>query len=165
MLGKEVHSVLRSIQIVWSGYTPTTCSTFHLILDETKLSSSARIYGHSPYPDHLHSKQPEFNLCVAFLFLNFTVVFIYLFIFRAAPMACGGSQARSWIGAVATNLRHSSWQCRILNPLRGPKDWTCVLMDASQIHFHLAMTGTPRITIFIWRHKFFIPRLGLNDFK
>ena len=39
---------------------------------------------------------------------------------------------------------HSSWQCQILNPLSKARDWTCVLMDASQIHFHWAMTGTPR---------------------
>ena len=27
-------------------------------------------------------------------------------------------------------------------------DWTCVLMDASQIHFHQAMTGTPKIEFY-----------------
>ena len=31
--------------------------------------------------------------------------FIYLFIFRAAPAACGGSQARGQIGAVAAGLQ------------------------------------------------------------
>ena len=31
------------------------------------------------------------------------------------------------------DLHHSSWQCRILNLLSEARDWTCVLMDASQI--------------------------------
>ena len=37
----------------------------------------------------------------------------------------------------------SSRQCRILNPLSEAREWTCVLMDACQIHFHWATTGTP----------------------
>ena len=32
------------------------------------------------------------------------------------------------------NLHHSSWQCRILNPLSKARDRTCILMDANQIH-------------------------------
>ena len=34
------------------------------------------------------------------------------------------------------DLHGSSWQCRILNPLREARDQTRTLMDASQIHFH-----------------------------
>ena len=76
--------------------------------------------------------------------------FIYLFIFclfRAAPAAYGGSQARSWIGAVAPSLRHSHnarsephlWS----TPLSKARDRTCIFMDASQIHYRWATTGTP----------------------
>ena len=32
------------------------------------------------------------------------------------------------------NLHHNSWQCWILNPQSKARDWTSVLMDASQIH-------------------------------
>ena len=32
-------------------------------------------------------------------------------------------------------LHHSSWQHRILNPLRVDRDWTHVLMDASQVRY------------------------------
>ena len=39
------------------------------------------------------------------------------FYFRAAPAAHGGSQARGPIGATAADLRQSSRQRRILNPL------------------------------------------------
>ena len=65
-------------------------------------------------------------------------------------MAYGGSKARGQIRATAAglhhstcDLHHSSWQCQILNPLSKARDWTCVLMEASQIHFLWAMTGTP----------------------
>ena len=37
----------------------------------------------------------------------FYFIFIYFLLFRAAPMACGGSQARDRIGAVAPGLCHS----------------------------------------------------------
>ena len=40
------------------------------------------------------------------------------------------------------NLHHSSQQ-RILNPQSKAKDRTFVLMDASQIPFHWATSGTP----------------------
>ena len=40
------------------------------------------------------------------------------------------------------DLHHSLWQCQILNPLSKARDWTFILMDARQIHFHWAMTGT-----------------------
>ena len=69
-------------------------------------------------------------------------------------MAYGSSQARGRIGATATatwapscvcDLHHSSWQCRILNPLGEDRDRTCVLTDTSQICFCWATMGTPRI--------------------
>ena len=41
--------------------------------------------------------------CLLFLFF----VFLSFCLFRAAPMAYGGSQARGPIGAVATSLRQS----------------------------------------------------------
>ena len=84
-------------------------------------------------------------------------VFVFLFLFRAAPSTHGGSQVRGQIRAVATSLHyshskpdlscvcdlhHSSQQCQIFNPLSKARNQTCVLMDASQIHFHCATTGT-----------------------
>ena len=41
------------------------------------------------------------------------------------------------------DVHHSSWQHQILNPLSEARNWTCVLMDASQIRFCWAMMGTP----------------------
>ena len=78
------------------------------------------------------------------------LLFIYLFFvcFRPAPKAYGGSQARGPIRAVAANLHHShsnavSKPCLQPTPLSKARDQTCVLMNASQIRFLWARTGTP----------------------
>ena len=39
------------------------------------------------------------------------------------------------------DLHHSSWQCRILNPLSRARDQTRILVDASQVYYHRATTG------------------------
>jgi len=84
--------------------------------------------------------------------------FFFFGLFRAIPVASGGSQARGLIRAAAASLHHghsnagsephlqpiaptaiatysnhSSRQCQILNPLRDARNRTCVLMDASQV--------------------------------
>ena len=41
------------------------------------------------------------------------------------------------------DLRHSSQQCWILDPLSEARDQTHVLMDSSQVHFCCAAVGTP----------------------
>ena len=72
------------------------------------------------------------------------------------------SQARCPIGATAietpqqheigalsmsvTYTTHSSWQCRILNPVSKARDRTHSLMVPSQIRLHCAMRGTPFCT-------------------
>ena len=38
---------------------------------------------------------------------NTIFLFSFLCLFRAAPVACGGSQARALIGTVAASLHHS----------------------------------------------------------
>ena len=38
------------------------------------------------------------------------------------------------------NLHHSSRQYQILNPLSEARDWTCIFMDTSHIHFRGATT-------------------------
>ena len=49
-----------------------------------------------------------------------------------------------------------TWQCQILNPLSEARDWTYVFMDASQISFCWATTGTPRKNF--WADKCSISR-------
>ena len=41
------------------------------------------------------------------------------------------------------DLHHSSWQHQISNPPSEARDWTCVLMDTSQVRYHWATMGTP----------------------
>ena len=41
------------------------------------------------------------------------------------------------------NLHLSSWQRRILSPLSKTRDWTCVLMDTSWVHYPWSTVGTP----------------------
>ena len=48
------------------------------------------------------------------------------------------------------DLYHSSWQCRILNPLSEAKDWTCVLMDTNWLCYRWAMMGTPNFCFLIY---------------
>ena len=77
---------------------------------------------------------------------------------RAAPMACGGSQARGLIGAVTTSLCQSHSNARSEQrqwlapqlmatpdpyPLSEARDWTHNLMVSSRIRFRCAMIGTP----------------------
>ena len=87
---------------------------------------------------------------------------VIFFLFRAAPKACGSSQARGRIRAAAAGLHHSPsntrykghlWsmlhlhQCWILNPLSEAGGGTCILMDASQVRFRWATMGTPRLDV------------------
>ena len=52
------------------------------------------------------------------------------------------------IRAVLCNLHHSSWQVQILKPLSKARDRTCILMDASWIHFLCTTMGTRYLWIF-----------------
>ena len=47
-----------------------------------------------------------------------------------------------------SDLHHSSWQCRILNPLRRAGDQTRILTDASLVCYCRATTGTLICIIF-----------------
>ena len=89
--------------------------------------------------------------------------FFFFLLFRASLETYGSSQARDRIRARPAglpqpqqytsvshicSLHHSSWQYWILHPLSKARDRAQVLKDASQIHFHCAVMGTPwfRIT-------------------
>ena len=83
---------------------------------------------------------------------------LFCLIFRATPMAYGGSQARGPIGSAATaasdlsricNLHHSSRQSRIFSLLSEARDQTHNLMVPSWIRLCYATTGTPIYGILI----------------
>ena len=93
---------------------------------------------------------------------NLSLPTLYILVFRAAPTAYGGSQARvqselqlpAYATATAVqdlshvcHLHHSSRQHQIRNPLIEARDRTRNLMVPSGIHFYCTMTGTPTNTI------------------
>ena len=84
--------------------------------------------------------------------------FFVFCLFRAAPAAYGGSQARGLIGAIVAglhlsysnarsehvyDLHHSSRQHWIVNSLSEARDQTCNFMVPSRIRLRCATTGTP----------------------
>ena len=76
------------------------------------------------------------NMCMHFFFFVFCL-------YRAAPTAHGGSQARGLTRAAGVGLHHSSQQHQILNPLGGARDGTRNLKVPNQICVRCATTGTP----------------------
>ena len=91
-----------------------------------------------------------------FFFLSF--VFLELYLLHMEVPSLGDSlelQLPAYTTAKATpdlrrvfDLHHSSRQCQILDPLREAKDRTCNLNVPSQICFHCATTGTPKLYAF-----------------
>ena len=61
---------------------------------------------HTPYPT-THFSEAEHKFISQYPQFFFFLFFLSFVLFRAAPAACGGSQARGLIGAVATGLRQS----------------------------------------------------------
>ena len=54
------------------------------------------------------------------------------------------------------DLRHSSWQGQIPDPLSKARDQTLILKDTSRIHFHCATMGIPRNSLFILNTNSFL---------
>ena len=77
------------------------------------------------------------------------ITFFFFLLFRAPPVAYGGSQARGQIEATAAGLRHSSQQRQIPYPLSKARDRTHNLLVPSRICFHCAMMGTPCRFLFL----------------
>ena len=79
---------------------------------------------------------------------SFCLFCFFLLLFRAASVACGGSQVRNATATAMQDLSHicdlhySSRQYWILTPLSEASDWTQVFMDGSGVHFSWATTGT-----------------------
>ena len=99
----------------------------------------------------------------------------YSNLFRATPLAYGGSQARDPIRAVAIGLRHKhsntrSWKCQILNPLSEARDRTHDLMVTSWICFTLhhnrnSWMNSLKSIYFLFRLHLWhveVPRLGVE---
>ena len=110
---------------------------------------------------NISTKSPMLSHPYVFVHTDFSSQSFSNYIFRAAPMAYGRSQARGWIGAIAAGLCHSHSLTRseqrlqpqqhwILNALNGARDHTRVLMDTSQVCYCCATMGTPPNYIFLF---------------
>ena len=64
--------------------------------------------------------------------LFFGICCFFVFLFMAAPVAYGSSQARGWISCSCRPVPKPQ-QRQIFNPLSKARDQTCVLQDTSQI--------------------------------
>ena len=96
---------------------------------------------------------------IGFCFCFFKETFFFVFFLGPCPWHMevprlgvkSGLQPLAYATATATpdlsricDLHHSSWQCRILNPLSEVRDQTHNLVVPSQIRFCCATMGTPR---------------------
>ena len=94
---------------------------------------------------------------ISSLFLQVRFFFLF-FLFRAAPVDYGSSQAKGLIRAIAAGLCHSHgnvwselclWptlqlrQHQIFNPLNRARDRTHIVMGTSWVHYWWATIGTP----------------------
>ena len=77
------------------------------------------------------------------IFWSMRIFYLFFCLFRAAPAAYWGFQARGWIGAPAASLHHSSQQHQISDPLSKARDRTPILMDTSWVHYSWATGELP----------------------
>ena len=61
------------------------------------------------------------------------------------------------------DLRHSSWQRQILNPVSEARDGTRIFMDSGPFHYQRAIRGSPRA--FASQLFFLIPRVSQVIFQ
>ena len=91
--------------------------------------------------------------------------FFSFFVFRAAPVGYGRSQARGRIGAAASSLCHSHscgiW-AMILNALSEAENPACILMDTSHVCCRWATTRTPAL---LFLHSIIYKTRNWTNFK
>ena len=109
-------------------------------------------------PDGSEISCPDWTLHKIRLMCSVNCFFLN-FLFRASPVtydhgsdwsySClsNHSHSNEWSECVC-DLHHCSQQHQIPYPLSKARDWTCVLMDASQICFLCATMGTPNCCCF-----------------
>ena len=102
------------------------------------------------------------NLCILILFYFFLNFFCFLGPHLWHMEVCGlgvESEPQRPAYAIATAMPHLSLLCKlhhslqqwwIINPLSEARDWTHILIDTSQIHFHWATRGTPGFLLHLW---------------
>ena len=109
----------------------------------------------------LHCFAPEGRKLSPYFWFVWFFVFLDLYLQHMEILRPGVElQLPAYTTAIATwdpshvcDLHHSSWQCRILNPLSKARNWTCVLMDTSWVCFCWAMTGTLLLLFLTFKTK------------
>ena len=136
----------------------STCSNYHFYTI-TPIISSVKSF--------ILKSSPDISICISYYDFEFTFSPqippspVFLFFFKGLhtwhmEVPTLGVESELQVPAYATatatwdprhvcDLHHSSWQCRVLNPLSRARDWTRILMNASQICFRWATIGTPQI--------------------
>ena len=134
--------------LLWTltGYNWWTASK-----EKLTLSSSVTLFGHTASCHIHHGLWSSLELLRSFSeeeilsLLFFFFVFLGLYPWHVEVPRLGVQlerQVPAYTSVTATqdlshvcNLHHSSWQRWILIPLSKARDWTCVLMDMSQVHY------------------------------
>ena len=73
---------------------------------------------------------------------------------QSEPQSLAYARATAtWDLSHVCNLHHSSQQRQIPDPLIEARDWICVFLDASQIYYCWATTGTPEsVNFYLGQH-------------
>ena len=137
---------------------------FRLAKKEEKIKKShflrEALPGYSCWRSPWHFAWFSFLFFFFFFFFFFFKIFLELHLQHMEVPRLGVEselQLLAYATATATwdprhicDLHHSSWQCQILNPLSEARDWTCILVDTSQICLHWATTGIPPVLFSSW---------------
>ena len=86
------------------------------------------------------------SYCIYFCFLGLHMLHVEvprLGVKSELRLLAYATATATWNPNQVCNLHHSSQQRQIFNPLSKARDWTHILMDTSQAHFHWATVGTP----------------------
>jgi len=116
--------------------------------NDTELSNNLRIHFPGSVVTPFKSFHCSWN-CVKFFFFVFLGPYPWhmeipsLGVKSELKLLAYVTATAMWDPSHVCDLYHSSWPCWIFNPLSQARNWTCVLLDASQIHFHWAIMGIP----------------------
>ena len=88
-----------------TGYSYTTCLLFSR-MEATVHYSGVAFFSEAPDKERPQGKSNYFGLCYCRTYSKY-VCLVFFCLFKATPIAYGGSHARGPIGAAVANLHHS----------------------------------------------------------
>ena len=155
----------KNVQMLGKTRAPGGCSEGHLLILKIQIFMAAdRVYSMPVMGvcvcvcvcvcgrnTHIYIRYYYCHSCLIYKTWRETLFFFLSFVFLG-PHSWHTKVPRlgiDWLKDAAAGLHHNSWQRWILNPLSTARDQTRILMDASQICFPWATTGTPSITVLL----------------